>query len=93
MLLTMWRCCPDIGLLESKQMNKPSDLPYRVYVLRLWRAEAHGLSWRASLENPRTNERLGFENLERLFAFLMEQTECDANLKQGETNEQRTCSR
>jgi hypothetical protein len=30
--------------------------------------------WRASLENPHTGERLGFSNLERLFAFLIDQT-------------------
>lgn len=49
---------------------------YRVYLLRLWRGEdpAHAL-WRASLEDPRTGERIGFESLERLFAFLMEQIE------------------
>lgn len=54
----------------------------RLYILRLWRAEAPDSSWRASLENPRTGERIGFENLEYLFAYLMEQTEHDANIKQ-----------
>ena len=84
MLLTLARCCPDAGLLESNQMNNPTDLKYRVYVLRLWRTEPSDMSWRASLENPRTGERLGFESLERLFAFLMEQTEHEANSQQGE---------
>lgn len=59
----------------------------RVYILRLWRAETPDLSWRASLENSRTGARVGFENLERLFAFLMEQTDRDANSKQGGTME------
>jgi len=58
-------------------MNRPTDPEYHVYVLRLWRTEAPDLSWRAALENPRTDERIGFENLERLFAFLMEQVEHD----------------
>ncbi len=66
-------------------MNKPTDSQYRVYVLRLWRTESSDLSWRVSLENPRTGERLGFENLERLFTFLMEQVERDVTIKQGET--------
>jgi len=50
----------------------------RVYILRVWRTESPVLTWRASLEDPRTGERIGFENLEHLFAFLMEQTERDA---------------
>ena len=62
-------------------MNKPTDLQYRVYVLRLWRTESPDLSWRASLENPRTGERVGFESIERLFAFLMEQVERDTERK------------
>ena len=66
-------------------MNKPTDLQYRVYVLRLWRTEAPDLSWRASLENPRTGERVGFESLERLFAFLMEQVERDPERKVGKS--------
>jgi hypothetical protein len=59
-------------------MNKPTDIQYYVYILRLWRTESCDLSWRASLENPRTGERIGFESLERLFAFLMEQVEHDS---------------
>ena len=77
----MARYCPDVGLIESVQMNKPADPQYRVYVLRLWRTESPDLSWRASLENPRTGERIGFENFERLFAFLMEQVERDDERK------------
>jgi hypothetical protein len=41
----------------------------------LWLATEQGrLVWRASLENPHTGERLGFATLERLFAFLEDQT-------------------
>jgi hypothetical protein len=32
-------------------------------------------NWRASLEDSRTGERIGFANLEQLFAFLLEQIE------------------
>jgi hypothetical protein len=47
---------------------------YRAYLLRLWRVNseaARRTEWRASLEDPRTGERLGFANLEQLFAFLI----------------------
>lgn len=80
MLLTMARYCPDVGLIECSQMNNPTDKKYRVYVLRLWHAEALA-QWRASLEDPRTGERIGFESLERLFVFLMEQVEQNTERK------------
>jgi hypothetical protein len=66
-------------------MNTPPGAPgparkvYRVYVLRLWRAEAPGLGWQASLEDQRGCERIGFASLEQLFAFLMEQAERDSD--------------
>jgi hypothetical protein len=83
MLLTMARCCPDDGSIESSQMNNPSDKKNRVYVLRLWRAEEPDQGWRASLEDPHTGERIGFASLECLFAFLMEQVEGDAKGLKG----------
>jgi hypothetical protein len=63
-------------------MNEPSDqniqrrpAAYRAYLLRLWRTDASDAAvWRASLEDSRTGERIGFASLEQLFAFLMEQT-------------------
>ncbi len=42
---------------------------YLAYMLRLW-CVADDLSWRASLEDPRTNERFGFADLPALFAYL-----------------------
>lgn len=62
--------------------SRPADKKDSVYILRLWRAEAPDSSWRASLENPRTGARTGFENLECLFAYLMEQTEHNPKIKQ-----------
>ena len=60
----------------------PPEKPiYQVYLLRLWSANVSrtGLSsWRASLENPHTGERLGFANLEQLFTYLMQQVENDS---------------
>jgi hypothetical protein len=45
------------------------------YLLRLWPVQGAGQTvWRASLENPHTGEQLGFATLERLFAFLEDQT-------------------
>jgi hypothetical protein len=58
-------------------MNKMSEkqIPYRSYLLRLWLVTERGqAAWRASLENPHTSERVGFASLERLFAFLEDQT-------------------
>lgn len=55
---------------------------YQSYLLRLWPVKQQGrASWRASLENPQTGERLGFASLERLFAFLEDQT---ANIDKGQ---------
>lgn len=47
---------------------------YLSYLLRLWRTEESN-PWRASLEDSRTGERVGFGSLEGLFAFLREETE------------------
>lgn len=51
---------------------------YRAYLLRLWltETEAAGVTaWQASLEDSRTGERLGFANLDQLFAYLVALTE------------------
>lgn len=56
-------------------MISGKQILYRSYLLRLWPATEQGQTvWRASLENPHTGERLGFASLERLFAFLEDQT-------------------
>lgn len=55
----------------------PPEKKYCSYLLRLWRAETLDLGWRASLEDPRTGERIGFASLEQLFAYLMEKVELD----------------
>ena len=52
-----------------------SDEPdaYQTYVLRLWRVQCQEKwQWRASLQMPRTGERLTFASLRQLFAFLSE---------------------
>lgn len=52
------------------------QLAYLSYLLRLWRASGGDSHlWRASLEDPLTGERTGFNDLEALFAFLRTQIE------------------
>ncbi len=59
---------------QGKHDSKPSH--YLSYLLRLWCTEqSPAACWRASLEDSHTGERIGFANLEELFAFLMEQVE------------------
>jgi hypothetical protein len=70
-------------------MNEPTK-PFNVeskpgqrrsYLLRLWCSNAQGAScWQASLEDPYTGQRIGFANLEHLFAYLMELTEGHARI-------------
>jgi hypothetical protein len=44
------------------------------YLLRLWRVgEGERAVWRASLQDVRGGERVGFPGLEEAFAFLQEQ--------------------
>lgn len=49
---------------------------YRAFLLRLWQERRGGeWVWRASLEDPHNHVRSGFADLERLYAYLREQTE------------------
>lgn len=53
---------------------------YIAYLLRLWRADGTvGKevfdAWRASLESPRTGERIGFGSAEELFVYLRQEME------------------
>lgn len=43
---------------------------YHAYLLRLWRVENDGITWRAHLENVETGEKLGFASLEALMVYL-----------------------
>ncbi len=70
--------------MKMNEPTKPSNVesqsaPRRAYLLRLWCPNAQGAScWQASLEDPHTGERIGFANLEHLFAYLMELSEGNA---------------
>ncbi len=48
------------------------DTPeYFSYLLRLWMVrDEHVLIWRASLENPHTQEILGFGSIQKLAEYL-----------------------
>ena len=50
---------------------------YQSYLLRLWCAEMLDPCWRASLEDPRTRERISFASLELLFAYIVNLVESD----------------
>jgi hypothetical protein len=48
---------------------------YLSYLLRLWQtSDKEQFIWRASLEQPGTQERQGFATLDELFQFLRDQT-------------------
>ena len=62
--------------------------PRLSYLLRLWPVQQQDQTvWRASLENPHTGERLGFATLERLFAFLEDQTAMTDTEKPAPSNQ------
>ena len=58
--------------LVSKTQTKPR---YYSYLLRLWLPGDEGdVAWRASLDDPKTGERLGFPTLQALWTYLQELT-------------------
>jgi hypothetical protein len=53
---------------------------YYSYLLRLWLPGGEGeASWHASLDDPKTGERLGFPTLQALWTFLQELVGEEAN--------------
>jgi hypothetical protein len=61
--------------MNNNTQNPLKDLPSShrfAYLLHLWSSAGQ---WRASLENLETGKRLGFANLEMLFAYLMDHSE------------------
>jgi hypothetical protein len=52
-------------------MNGHMNPIYRSFLLRLWQAGTPETPvWRASLEDPRTSQVVGFDNLEKLCGYL-----------------------
>ena len=71
-----WGCvgCESNPYLEMAMVSEQTG--YRSYLLRLWRVGSADVpSWRASLEDARTHQRLNFASLEQLYAFLSDQTD------------------
>ncbi|HEX9387280.1 MAG TPA: hypothetical protein VF918_13235 [Anaerolineales bacterium] len=68
---------------KAKEPRKDLKSLHRItYLLRLWRTDEPGnFNWRASLEVPESGKRVGFANLEQLFAYLMDLIETSANKK------------
>lgn len=53
------------------------------YLLSLWCTDgSESFNWRASLENPATGKRIGFAEIELLFAYLMDLIEGNLNEQQ-----------
>jgi len=68
--------------MDNNTNTTPKDLKSSDHfscLLRLWRNNGQ---WRASLEIPKTRERVGFANLEQLFAYLMNLVESNGNIQQ-----------
>jgi len=68
----------------QQPMNDLKDPNHFSYLLRLWHTDGlGGFNWRASLEIPETRKRIGFANLEQLFAYLMDLIESNVNMQQS----------
>ena len=65
------------------QADQPMQTIHKCsYILRLWRADQpNAADWRASLEIPGTGKRIGFASLEQLFAYLMDLSESNSDVK------------
>ncbi|MBU1746664.1 MAG: hypothetical protein KKA73_03165 [Chloroflexi bacterium] len=62
--------------------QKRTPRPYRAYLLRLWQ-ETPDQPWRVSLHEAATDQRHGFADLDRLLAFLQDQTRLPPALRGG----------
>jgi hypothetical protein len=59
----------------SHERKGPGEVSGHVsYLLRLWREKGRAATWRASLQDPVSGDRVGFAHLDDLVAFLREQT-------------------
>ena len=58
--------------LSPGEQSRPR---YYSYLLRLWLPGEEGdVAWHASLDDPKTGERLGFPTLQALWTYLQELT-------------------
>ncbi|HRQ25345.1 MAG TPA: hypothetical protein PLF42_18100 [Anaerolineales bacterium] len=49
--------------------NKNTSRNYHAYLLRIWREE-ESMPWRVQIEDPTTDETVGFPTLAELLSFL-----------------------
>ena len=75
--------------MQTSETNQLAQADYHAGLLRLWRDGAGG-AWRASLQDAESGERLGFADLERLFAYLRRLTE-DAPDERGTSTTTERC--
>ena len=75
--------------MQSPDWNQVAPADYHAGLLRLWREGAGG-TWRASLQDAESGERIGFADLERLFAYLRRLTE-DAPDERGTSTTTERC--
>lgn len=59
--------------MSMKRPNRKHSVKYLAFLIRLWR-ESGTAPWRATLQDPRTQDRKHFASLTQLQAFLEEQT-------------------
>ena len=60
--------------VQQPDSHPPSQIDYHAGLLRLWRVGAGG-AWRASLQDAESGERIGFADLDHLFAYLRRLTD------------------
>ncbi len=60
---------------------------YLAYLLRLWREDRQGHTWRISLEDAHTGERKGFASLDDLLSFLDQQIESISQINMDQAME------
>ncbi len=80
--------------MNSEPKNQKDNTPlqgrppgYRSYVLRFWQERSEELPhvvWRYSLEDPLTDQRYGFPDLDTLTAWLKSEMAKEQNPKSGE---------
>jgi hypothetical protein len=62
-----------MGWLEGKRGMIPGEMGYRSFLLRMWCVKQNdNLTWRFSLENPRTGQKHMFSSLDALQEFLID---------------------
>ena len=60
--------------MPPSDSNHMAQIDYHAGLLRLWRVGAGG-AWRASLQDAESGERIGFADLDHLFAYLRRLTD------------------